>query len=59
MLGKDKHEYFEAIASYDEDKLNEFNEWLQKNDFSKLHEEYVELGDGAGVHWEDTNSNAK
>jgi len=53
-LGRDKHDYFNEVAQYEEDELNATNEWLKEHNFSTLHSDYVELGTSCGVEfWTD------
>ena len=37
VLGRDKHDYFNEVAQYEEDELNNTNTWLEDHNFSTLH----------------------
>ncbi len=37
VLGRDKHDYFNEVANYEEEELNATNVWLEEHKFSTLH----------------------
>ena len=51
VLGRDKHDYFNEVAQYEEETLERTNKWLTDRNFACLHQDYVELGTSCGVEF--------
>ena len=58
VRGIDKHNMFQIfykVQSDDDHTLHEANEWIKKNNFHAFTDDYIELGDSAGIHYEKEN----